>query len=305
MGSFSYIGVGSVYAGPYSGGKLRKVGNCSALEISVAEEVKELKDYANPGGGTADSVRRVEKVDVSMTLHELSPENMALAVYGENSQVVSGSVTDEQHAAYQGGLVRLDHVNPTSVVVSSKDGDDASAWQASTTYNSGDYVIPSSANQHYYKCTTAGDSDVSEPTWPTDGSTVTDGTAVWTDMGTITRGGAGVDYEVKGAGLFFPDTSGIEDGRPINVDYSHAAEDTIQALLNSGQELTMVFDGVNEAQDDRSRVVDLYRVRFGPTGNLPFIGDDFAGLALEGTLLKDSSKSGTGISQYFKETLGS
>ena len=42
-----------------------------------------------------------------------------------------------------------------------------------------------SANGHYYLCTTAGTSSGSTPTWPTDGSTVTDGTVVWKDVGTM------------------------------------------------------------------------------------------------------------------------
>lgn len=60
------------------------------------------------------------------------------------------------------------------------------AWAAGTEYGAGDLVVPSSGNEngHYYKCTTAGTADGStEPTWPEDGTTVTDGTAVWTDMG--------------------------------------------------------------------------------------------------------------------------
>jgi len=61
---------------------------------------------------------------------------------------------------------------------------DSDAWAASTAYAVGDVVIPTTANGHWYQCTTAGTSDaVTEPTWPTNGSTVNDNGAVWTDMG--------------------------------------------------------------------------------------------------------------------------
>lgn len=60
------------------------------------------------------------------------------------------------------------------------------AWQADTAYALNDLVVPTVANGHYYKATTAGTSDdTTEPTWVTNGSTNTDGTVVWTDQGII------------------------------------------------------------------------------------------------------------------------
>jgi len=56
-------------------------------------------------------------------------------------------------------------------------------WQASTSYSVGNWVRPTTPNKHFYKCTTAGTSGATEPTWPTNGSTVNDGTVVWQDMG--------------------------------------------------------------------------------------------------------------------------
>lgn len=93
--------------------------------------------------------------------------------------------TDE--AVTQGAaLYRMSAVNKVSSLV-----DNATAWVAATAYALADYAIPTTANGHYYKCTTAGTSHATtEPTWPTDGSTVTDGTAVWTDMGTIQKVGS-------------------------------------------------------------------------------------------------------------------
>ena len=59
------------------------------------------------------------------------------------------------------------------------------AWQASTAYNVGQIISPSTANGHFYECTTAGTSGAAPPaSWPTDGSTVNDGSVVWQDLGT-------------------------------------------------------------------------------------------------------------------------
>jgi hypothetical protein len=47
----------------------------------------------------------------------------------------------------------------------------------------GQTTIPAAPNGHMYRCTTAGTTGAAEPTWPTAaGGTVTDGTAVWTEM---------------------------------------------------------------------------------------------------------------------------
>ncbi len=46
---------------------------------------------------------------------------------------------------------------------------------------------PPTANGHIYQCTVAGTSGATPPsTWPTDGSTFTDGGVTWKDMGTQT-----------------------------------------------------------------------------------------------------------------------
>src|SRR5271165_5024102 len=60
------------------------------------------------------------------------------------------------------------------------------AWQASTAYNAGQIIPPSTSNGHFYESTVAGSSGNAPPTWPTDGSTFADGTVTWKDMGTET-----------------------------------------------------------------------------------------------------------------------
>lgn len=58
-----------------------------------------------------------------------------------------------------------------------------SAWSSSSPVL-GDIVIPTTRNGHRYRCSVAGTTDSSEPTWPlTTGATVTDGTATWEEYG--------------------------------------------------------------------------------------------------------------------------
>ena len=58
-------------------------------------------------------------------------------------------------------------------------------WVTVTAYTLGKYIEPTTPNGLKYKCTTAGTTGASEPTWPTSGigSTVADGSVVWTLLG--------------------------------------------------------------------------------------------------------------------------
>lgn len=64
-----------------------------------------------------------------------------------------------------------------------------SSWVVNHAYSLNDLVVPTSANGHYYKATTGGTSHAAtEPTWPTNGTTVADNTVVWTDQGLLPNG---------------------------------------------------------------------------------------------------------------------
>ena len=81
----------------------------------------------------------------------------------------------------------------------------APTWQPSTSYSVGQYVIPTTYNssgpKRLYRCTTAGTSGSSEPTWPTtDGGTVSDGTVEWTEATPTLDTGADLPPEVSGGG---------------------------------------------------------------------------------------------------------
>ncbi len=62
------------------------------------------------------------------------------------------------------------------------------AWAASTAFSVGDIrrATASQASGLWFRCTTAGTSAGSEPSWPTDiGSTVADNTVVWTAISSV------------------------------------------------------------------------------------------------------------------------
>lgn len=121
----SYIGKGEVFIQKRgtAGAKMVPIGNCSALKFGIAEDKKELNDYTRTGGGLLDSVTTIKSVTASMSVSNLSPENLALATRGTTSAVASATVTDEAHAdILLGSLIRLAKVPDVTAPVTVKKG---------------------------------------------------------------------------------------------------------------------------------------------------------------------------------------
>lgn len=72
-------------------------------------------------------------------------------------------------------------------------------WTASTAVTTASYVVPNTYNGRLYKCTTAGTTSSSEPTWPTtNAGTVVDGTVTWTEQTSAMEAGT-FPVEVSGS----------------------------------------------------------------------------------------------------------
>lgn len=241
---YSYIGSGRILArlrgaeAPY-----REIGNCSALTFGVEQETKRLRDFRAPGGGTYNQVDRITGVTINVTAHDLSPDNLALALYGTVDAVAGGAVVNEAHVAYVGGYIVLQGQPSAVTAVTNVAG--------STTYV------------------------------------------------------AGTDYIFQHGAIYIPVTSTIPTPANattanVHVDYTGKAGDVVEALAGSAEELELVFLGLNEADSGSAVTVYVYRGKFGATQNLGLIGDDYAALEMSGAIMADASKTGDGISQYFR-----
>ena len=87
MANYAYMGKGIVKLTPEGGGVARDVGNVSALQFNVNENIIKLPNYRSAGGGTYAQVNRIESVECTATLHDLSPENMAMVLFGTTTTV--------------------------------------------------------------------------------------------------------------------------------------------------------------------------------------------------------------------------
>lgn len=239
MADYSYVGSGKIYLRDTSSATagLIEVGNASVLNFAITEDVKELKDYTQAGGGTYNEVRRISAVEVSMTLHELSAANLARALYGSTSAVTSATVNDEAHNDVVAGSLVLTDFMPSAI------------------------------------------------------------TAVKKGASTLV---AGTDYEVRGAGVLLITGGAVITGDDITISYTKANADVVQMLTGASKEYEMVFDGLNEARSGKKTRVQAFRVKIGAAQNLGLIGEEYAALEVTGKLLKDTSITGAGLSQYAK-----
>lgn len=288
MASYAYIGKGQIYIQERgSTNPMQLIGNCSKLALTTAEDKKELMDYENGGGGVADSISRLKSADLSFSAHQISPANLALALRGSTTAYTGGTVYYETHENVPGsGLLPLNRFPNTSVTPTVLPLTTAQV-SALTQLTTAQAAVLATNQIAALAAVTS-----SIPALTTSAiSALT--TASMTALPAITA------WTLSSAGLNIVSGGGITAGENISITYTGLADDLVQALISSGLEYRLLFIGLNESQSNRKVVVDVHRVKFSPLKNLDLIGDDYADIQIEGNILKDSDKTGTGISQYF------
>ena len=112
------------------------------------------------------------------------------------------------------------------------------------------------------------------------------------------------NYEVRPEGIFINvDAAGITDADKLWISYAYGTYAVIEALTTKSVELALSFGGLNEADGGKPVVVDIFRASQGITKNLALINKGFGALDIEGSILIDPTKTGTGISRYYKVSM--
>lgn len=114
---------------------------------------------------------------------------------------------------------------------------------------------------------------------------------------------ANTDYEVRAGGIYIIAAGAITNAQALKVDYTFAAYDKVEAMTSSSILLELHFEGLNEANSGKPVIVDIYKAQLSPTKALSLLGDKFADLQVDAEVLADTSKTGVGISQYFRVKL--
>lgn len=110
-----------------------------------------------------------------------------------------------------------------------------------------------------------------------------------------------VDYVVSPAGIRVLSTGGIANAASIKVSYKSAVGNALQALVDSGQEVKVVIDGLNDASG-KPWTLKFYKWKPSPTAGLDLIGDDFGSFDIEGGVLADASVVAANKSKFFIRT---
>lgn len=284
---------------PYGGGVPFRIGQISLAEVQPTFDDFKLKDYTTGGGGLAERLVFVTGGTLTMTALSSVLKNIALAVMGSTSAVTSESVTGEAATAYPGNNIVLllgmaTSTATTTVTVSPP------AWQGDKAYALGDLVRPTTGT-HFYRCTTAGTSSVteSEPTWKTDGTTTSDGSTLkWADMGLMVLQTG--EFQVRSKALFIlADVDRIPaTGAPVTVDYARPASHSVQAATSTGQEFQVIAAGVDRNTGKNFRAVFL-RVNFAGAEKLAMISDKPIEHTFKAELMVDATVEGDDLSKVF------
>ena len=113
------------------------------------------------------------------------------------------------------------------------------------------------------------------------------------------------NYEVRPEGIvLLSDAPGIAAADKLWLSYSYGDYAVIEALTTKAPELQIMFGGLNEADSGKPVVIDIWRASQGITKQLTMLGKGFASLDVEGTLMMDPTKTGAGISKYYRTRMG-
>ena len=117
-----------------------------------------------------------------------------------------------------------------------------------------------------------------------------------------------VDYKLTGAGFEVLEGGELataiagagETPFSVDVSYTSADYDEIEAITNSGEEWELMFEGANAVGQKGKINAHYWRVRFGLAESMDFISvDDFMGQTVTAEVLADTGR-GAGRSAYMK-----
>lgn len=162
----------------------------------------------------------------------------------------------------------------------------------STAYTKGTVILPATPNTHAYLVTVAGTSAASIPTFPTNGTTVADGTATLLDLGIITSLVSGTDYVIDDTlGLFSTPVLGkigaaaytawvamgadADDwlGLPCLANYTPSANSRTQIRAGDVSTLRGKLKFFADNPYGENQDVLIPDCTMAPSGPLPFIGE--------------------------------
>lgn len=134
---------------------------------------------------------------------------------------------------------------------------------------------------------------------------VPDNSVFWVNYTYATVGtlvNAAGNYEVRASGVYvLPDAVDLADNDDVKLSYAYGSYAVIEALTTKAKELELLFEGLNEADDGKPCIVEIWRASQGVASAIGLVADKgFASLPVTGAVLKDDTKTGVGVSKYYR-----
>lgn len=276
-----------------------RVGNVPALNLVIA--VEKFEHSESESGNRQIDLTLIKKKSGTgeFTMESVTALNRALGFYGTSTDVVAGNITGEILAMYANSGTMLAHPSVSNVVVNATAGLNAVTWTATSALLLGAFIEPATPNGHYYEVTTAGTTGAVAPTFPTNGGTVTDGTVVLKDRGTILLV-EDDDYTVNyNAGTIWPVAGVFKSGETATVDYDYDAYVQIDAFTNPVAPIRWLrFEGLNTV-DGSPKTIDVFQAQFEPITDYGLINEELAQPKISFSILADKKRASG--SQFFRE----
>ena len=295
----SFLGSGNTYldvltaAGAKTG--LFPAGNAKSLSIQSNAEIKEQTSKGRDTyGQVLASATLNQPAKIKLSLDQLDGNNLAMAFLGALTDIAiaAASVSAEVLTIltldkYQ-RLAQRAIIDNAALIVSKAAGVAADVWAASAAKTAGQFVTPlTGGNGHYYEVTTGGNLSAAEPTWPEDGTTVTDGDVVFTDKGLVVMT-KDQDFEIIArTGMFRAITGGdIAADEVLSIAYDHTALTgfKVQGAIQPTIKAYIFLDGKN-ITNGKDCELEAWEAQLKPTSPVDFLAEDFTSLELEGTLV--------------------
>jgi hypothetical protein len=104
----------------------------------------------------------------------------------------------------------------------------------------------------------------------------------------------GSDYTVdlEAGGIHIPSTSSIANGASVSVNYSFNGYQKVGMQTSALPMYWVRLNGSNLV-DDTPVVVDIFKARINPPGQLQLVGDDFSSITVSGNMYYDELQSDT------------
>lgn len=249
------------------------VGDAREVVLELEENEIKLPNFFTPGGGDYNTLSKVSSGSLSIEAFEIKDVTAEMAFLAEIAPTAAGAVSDELQPVAPGQQTFLEYILNTAQTVTIALGVDP--YADSTVYPANSWV---SDGGNWWYSEAGGTSSGASPGVDTG--------VVWVDKGTAPTLPTESDFTKTIGGMTLAETYTWPDGAPAKFSYTRSASTIMEALMGSGKEWRIRFEGFNEAESNKPILCDAWKVKFSPA-SLPLNSEEFAQIDLSGALSID------------------